>query len=321
MKHVIQYLFSAISKLCLWSFRVQISFIFVVLLFMLLCSYSLDSMPEIEKKHSFTVYEKLKFLKTETEDLTLDLFIPNAVYEPIPCIVVIQGGGFKSQDGQRFRDFAEYIAENRYAAALISYRGLPENTYNTTIKDVKSAVSYICQESAKYAIDKENIGVMGRSAGATLTALLAIGSDELFEKTDEFNSCTIKAAVAYAGVFDFISRYKDSAQIVLQPNLNTKITSNSKWIGSAFSEDNQNWKNASAINHVDKRDPPILFIHCKDDHVVPWIQTRDMYNKMKDAGINADKLYFENGGHGFHVGEKELYLGPMLSFFRKHFGK
>ena len=316
------YFFRVFSKLRVRLCPAHASFyIGSFLLFMALCSFSVAAQPTIEKKSLFTVYEKLKFAETEAEDLTLDLFIPNEIHETVPCIVVIQGGGFKSQDGQRFRHFAKYIAENHYAAALISYRGLPDNTYKTTIRDVRSAVCYICRNSVKYSIDIENIGVMGRSAGATLTALLAVGGNELFEKKNECDSGIIKAAVAYAGVFDFIARYTDSSHIVLQPNIKTKIASNSEWIGCPFSEDNQSWKNASAIYHADKKDPPILFIHCKDDRVVPWIQSQEMYNKMKDAGIAAEVLYFESGGHGFQVNDRELYLQPMLSFFKKHFDK
>lgn len=315
------YFFGAFSKLRVRLCQIHPSFFNgSFLFFMVLCSFSVVAQPTIEKKSLFTVYEKLKFAKTEAEDLTLDLFIPNQIVETAPRIVVIQGGGFKSQDGQRFRHFAQYIAENNYAAALISYRGLPDHTYKTTIQDVQSAVCYIRSNSAKYSIDIKNIGVMGRSAGATLTALLAVG-DELFEKTKDCGSGSIKAAVAYAGVFDFIARYTDSSQIVLQRNISTKIASNSEWIGCPFSEHNQSWKNASAINHVNKKDPPILFIHCKDDPVVPWIQSKKIYRKMSDAGIAAEVLYFESGGHGFQVGDRELYLKPMLSFFKKHFDK
>jgi acetyl esterase/lipase len=214
-----------------------------------------------------------------------------------------------SQDGQGFRGFAEYIAKNKYAAALISYRGRPTHQYQTTILDVKSAVSYIKNNSAKYAIDPAKIGAMGRSAGATLAALLAVAGD----------SAQVQAAVAYSGVFDFVARFTDSSQTAHQPKLATTLQTNSEWIGAPFSTEDPNWKQASASNHLDKNDSPILFMHCKDDKVVSWIQSQKMYEKMKDSGINSEIIYFEKGGHGFGSVEKELFLKPMISFFKKQF--
>lgn len=290
-----------------------------IFLVIVLFSSPIFSQQDTESNDTYTIYKNLKFVETKDEPLTLDLFIPNKIPKNVPCIIVIQGGGFKSQDGQRFRHEAEYIAENHYAAALISYRGRPEYTYETTIEDVKSAVRFIRSVSNKYAIDPDKIGATGRSAGGTLAALLAVTGNESYEKKNDCDSTSILAAVAFAGVFDFISRFTESAQIDLQPKINSKIASNSEWIGSNFSEHNQSWEKVSAINYVDKNDPPILFMHCKDDQVVPWIQSQDMFDKMNGVGINSEVLYFEKGGHGFQTGEKEDYLRPMISFFKKQF--
>lgn len=272
-----------------------------------------------ENKNTFMVYENIQFSELE-QQLTLDFFIPNEILKPVPCIIVIQGGGFKSQDGQRFRYFAEYIARNNYAAALISYRGIPDYTYTTTIQDVKSAVRYIKDKSSKYLINPDKIGATGQSAGATLAALLAVtGNNSVFDKKEHKVSCKIQAAVLNAGVFNFISRFSDSSQITLQPKIDIKIVTNGEWIGSSFSKNNKDWKKVSAINHLNKSDPPILFIHCKDDKTVPWLQSQEMYEKMKELGISSDTLYFEQGGHGFNLGDRELILYPMMLFFKKQF--
>ena len=272
-----------------------------------------------ESCNAYKVYEKLPF-STEDSQLTLDLFVPNKLSKSVPCIIVIQGGGFKSQDGQRFRYFAEYIAENNYVAALISYRGQPDFTYNTTMNDIKSAVRYVKKVSAKYSIDSTLIGATGRSAGATLAALLAVAdNDSVFGKTEHKVSSSIQAAVLYAGVFDFVARFNDSAQIALQPDSEKKILSNGAWIGTPFSNDDKNWNVVSTINHLDKNDPPLLLMHCKDDKTVPWLQTRNLYNEIEKLKNGSEVLYFENGGHGFHLAKNELYLEPMMTFFKKQF--
>ncbi len=282
--------------------------------------YTFNAFPQQEDEHknSFTVYENLSFSVSDPQ-LTLDLFLPNEIPGLIPCIVVIQGGGFFSQDGQRFRYFAEYIANGNYAAALISYRGKPDYMYPTTIDDIKSAVRFIRSNSSKYSINPDKIGAMGRSAGGTLAALLTVSEDNSFGKEQQKISGKVQAAVAYAGVFDFISRFADSSQVALQPNVDTKIESNTEWIGPAYAQGNKHWKIASPINHLDKNDPPMLFMHCKDDQTVPWLQSQEMYENMISLDIRSEIKYFNQGGHGFRLGDNNQYLSPMMSFFKNQF--
>jgi acetyl esterase/lipase len=292
---------------------------FSFLLWFVLFTTNSFAQKTIEASNAFKIFEKLPY-STDESELTLDLYVPNNPVKPVPCIIVIQGGGFKSQDGQRFRYFAEYIAQNNYAAALISYRGQPNFTYETTMQDVQSAVRFIRKESTTYLIDSDKIGTTGRSAGATLAALLAVAGDNfVFDKTKHEVSCEIQAAVLYAGVFDFIARFADSSHVALQSNIDKKLVSNGAWIGAPFSKESKHWNNVSSINHLDKNDPPLFVMHCKDDKTVPWPQSRDFYEKINSLDNGSEVLYFEKGGHGFNLGDKELYLKPMMVFFKKQF--
>lgn len=264
----------------------------------------------------FTVEKDLTY---SNSGMTLDLFLPKEASTPVPCVIVIQGGGFNAQDGQRFRPFAEYLASHGFAAALIAYRGRPDHTYLDTMADMKASVRFVRKVSGNYRIDPERIGATGRSAGGTLAALLAVtGGMEDFEGSEGHAgySSRIQAAVAYAGVFDFVARFTDPRHIALQPNVKSKIESNGDWVGPAFSADNPEWIRASAIRHVDKNDPPVLFLQCKDDSTVPWLQSQEMYEAMKSAGAEASIHYYEKGGHGFN-GLAEEPMAEMVKFFRE----
>ncbi len=201
----------------------------------------------------------------------MDLFLPETSRRPVPCVIVIQGGGFRAQERGRFRPFAVYLAGHGFAAAMIDYRGRPDHEYQSTIADTRTAVRYIRKISKNYNIDPDRIGAMGRSAGATLAVLLAVtgGVEEFPGDEDRFQqfSVRIQAAVAYAGVYD--------------------------------------------------NEPPVLFLHCKDDPVVPWQQSRDMYDVMKQSGIDAEIRYYETGGHGFRLHDPEKPMEEMIRFFKK----
>jgi pectinesterase len=183
-------------------------------------------------------------------------------------------------------------------------------------------VRFVREVGRQHNIAVDRIGAMGRSAGGTLSALLAVtGGMSEFEGAGGHAgfSSRIQAAVAYAGVFDFVSRFTDHEQIALQPRHATKVKTNGEWIGTEFSRDDPDWLAASAVRHVDKDDPPILFLNCKDDATVPWSPSRDMCAEMRETNISSRTKYYETGGHGFK-NLKEEPMAEMVKFFRETLG-
>ena len=277
---------------------------------MLIACFVGVSLGHHTRADDFTVVKGLHFSETAAS-LTLDLYLPKTSVDPSPCVIVIQGGGFRPQNGQRFKPFAEHLAKHGFAAALISYRGSPQHRYRDTLADVKASVRFIREVADKYRVDSERIGATGRSAGGTLAALLAVtGKDD-----DDDPDARIRAAVCFAGVFDFVSRFTKQEQLQLQPNFKKKLKTNGEWIGPAFSPEDPEWLAASAITHVDPSDPPILFLHSRDDSTVPWIQSREMHRAMADAGIAAEIRVYETGGHSVSPKDRNS-LDDMVEFFR-----
>jgi acetyl esterase/lipase len=161
---------------------------------------------------------------------------------------------------------------------------------------------------------------MGRSAGGTLAVLLAVtGGEEELEGAGGHASFSsrVQASVGIAGVYDFVARFTDEEQIALQPNVKTKINSNGEWIGAPFAAHSEPWRSASATNHVDGDDPPVLLIHSKDDSTVPWAQSRDMHAALRKAGVAADLQLYDEGGHGVNTKGPPDPNERMMEFFRK----
>lgn len=263
----------------------------------------------------FTITRALPFSSASPE-LTLDLYLPTDREVPIPCVIVVQGGGFRAQDGQRFRPFAEHLARQGFAAALISYRGLPKHTFADTMADATTAVRFVRKISRDHGIDPQRIGAFGRSAGATIVALLATtAEDENFPKGTEHAeySSKVDAAVGIAGVYDFVSRFTDVDQMALQTQLEKKLKSNGAWITAPFAAGSDHWQRASAINHVTAGAPPMLLMHCTDDGIVPWQQTQQLEKALKAHGVHVETVITEKGGHG----GPETKEPDMVTFFRK----
>jgi len=247
--------------------------------------------------------------------LTLDLYLPDQPEEALACILVIQGGGFRSRSGEGFRDFARYFSGEGFAAALVSYRGLPEHTWRETLSDVRAARDFIRRHGQSYGIDPARMGAFGGSAGATLALLLALTDEP--DSPKETRGGNLRAAVGYAGVYDFITRFTDPGERMLQPRLEEKRLSNEKWIGVPFSDENKEWREASAVHHVDPADPPCLLLHARDDAVVPWTQTRGLARALSEAEVPVEVRYYPEGGHGFWNRMEPLHLETVSAFFRE----
>jgi len=118
-----------------------------------------------------------------------------------------------------------------------------------------------------------------------------------------------------AGVYDFVARFTDETQLKLQARHALKKKTNGAWIGTPFSEDDTDWKAASAVTQVDDKDPPVLLLHSKDDRTVPWPQSRDMHSALVKAGVAGAKIHLsDKGGHG---GPPDS-MARMIDFFRLH---
>ncbi|HDC92221.1 MAG TPA: alpha/beta hydrolase, partial [Candidatus Acetothermia bacterium] len=59
------------------------------------------------------------------------------------------------------------------------------------------------------------------------------------------------------------------------------------------------WREASPITWVSPDDPPFLFIHGRDDRVVPYEESVRMADALRRAGVEARLLLIPGAGHGF----------------------
>ena len=105
--------------------------------------------------------------------LKLDLYLPRQPAEDLtPGVIVIRGGGWSQGDKEGYAHIAGYLAKEGLAAASIEYRVPPEATFPAAIHDIKAAVRWMRTNGKQYAINTEQIGAIGGSAGAHLAALL-----------------------------------------------------------------------------------------------------------------------------------------------------
>lgn len=106
------------------------------------------------------------------------------------------------------------------------------------------------------------MAIWGGSAGGQLAALAATDCSPAGDAGGE--SDCVQAAAIWFGVFDI-------------PAL-----SNSDLSYFAGQE-----AKASAVNFLDAADPPFLLVHGDNDHSVPVGQSREMFERLKAAGVKG----------------------------------
>lgn len=267
--------------------------------------------PTAHADEKFRIVPDLAFAP-HAPQLRLSLWLP-ARKGPLPCVLALQGGGFLPQTGNGYRGMAEYLASHGFAAALVAYRGRPEQQFPDTLADVRAAAKFLRKNAHTWQLDTTKFAAIGGSAGGTLAALLATTADE----TDP--DCRIQAAVCFAGVFDFVSRFQDPLQLELQPAHAEKLKTNQEWIGAPFAPTATAWLQASPMTHLSPGDPPILLLHSRNDSTVPWLQSQLCHNRMQQLQLTSELIIYPDGGHGVNPSNGKP-RAEMLRFLRRHLG-
>lgn len=116
---------------------------------------------------------------TDMADHYKDAFGNNQPLNPVlsgqnnsPAIVLVHGGGFRSDGGTYGPDFQERARQAGYTTFRIKYP-LVSNGIYTQYNSVRNAVQYVIDHADLYKIDKKRIAIMGDSAGAALSARVA----------------------------------------------------------------------------------------------------------------------------------------------------
>ncbi len=216
------------------------------------------------------------------------------------AVLICPGGGYEyvSYDKEGV-DIACWFNSLGYIAFILKYR-LPaeghKNGRNVPLQDAQRAIRIIRAHAEEWNIDKNNIGVIGFSAGGHLASTLGTCYDKcVYTPCDYVDSTSARP--------DFM--------ILLYPviSMDSAIThtgSRDKLLGTSNNE--STLKNYSTDLLVTASTPPAFIVHAKDDDCVVMENSQRFYRAMLKAGIPAEIHIFEQGGHGFGIRDAK---GPV----------
>ncbi len=237
-----------------------------------------------------SVARKQALTVTARDGLQLPAFLtlPDGLPQHQLPLVLLPHGGPISRDGLDFDPLASFLASRGYAVLQVNFRGsagLGFEHVNAGLKrwglemqdDLTDAVQWAVQRGTA---DPARVAIVGGSYGGY--AALMGGA-----KTPELYRCV----VSLAGVSDLIAMARFRAHYVNGADVY------GKQVGSSW-DDRPQLKDTSPRRLAARFRVPVLLLHGTDDRVVPFEQSQDMADALREAGQNVRLVKLEGGDHG-----------------------
>lgn len=289
------------------------------------------------------VISDVVYAQPGVKPLKYDVYIPDGAKD-LPCIVIIHGGGWSSNNEDIMRGLArELIKGGKYVVASIDYRWIGQmdgdetpNKMYQLIEDCYGAILHIQERAREYGIDPKKLAVTGDSAGGHLSASMATLIERVGDggfgvkpgvyeflptympkgmnvKKAQKSLLAIKAAAPSYGVFDraslarFVKDLSEEAQFAVAPNDNIPSAKN--------------------------REVPHYLVLGTKDRTVGREPMEKYVENLKAAGQKAELIIIEDAEHAFFDWKPDQrtkatfekygvpYAADMMRFFDEVFYK
>jgi len=249
--------------------------------------------------------------------MAMDVVMPREGTGPFAAVVCIHGGGFRAGNRESFLPIAYKLAQAGYVAATVSYRLSPRQQFPAAVEDVKAAVRFLRANADRFQIDPNRIGATGASAGGTLALMLGVtGGVQEFEGYGPAldQSSRVQAVVNFFGATNFLKSYDasvDAAEVLPM------------FLGGDRDHAYKLHVESSPLNWVSPDDAPTLTLHGTKDRYVAVEQGQWITERLRESGVTAEMIRFENVDHGFGAFGPRLdeAIASMRIFFNKHLAK
>jgi len=222
----------------------------------------------------------------------------------LPLILMPHGGPF-ARDLEEWDWIVQFLADRGYAVVQPNYRG--SSGYGTAFAEKgEGQWGLAMQDDLNDAVDhlvKEGIADPGRVCivGASYGGYAAM-------RGAHRDRGRYRCAVSYAGVSDLGAMMRYDSRFL-----------NSGGRKDWMKEQAPDYKSVSPVNYAAEVSTPILLMHGKKDRRVPVKQSREMAEKLKQAGKPYSYIEQPLGDHFFSREEDRLqFLKEIEAFLGKH---
>ncbi|MBN1849332.1 MAG: alpha/beta hydrolase [Deltaproteobacteria bacterium] len=237
--------------------------------------------------------------------MKLDVWYPNQIKRSYPLIFFAHGGGwisgFRNQPNNV--SWCKFLASKGFAVASIDYRLAMRNSMENILTDYTDALEFVKNNAEKLRIKKDDIVLMGLSAGGHLALLYA--SYHTFIN-DETRMKGIKGVIVYYSPSNLRDIFGKE-----QKSLSARFATMATFKGMPGQKPGLYYY-YSPIEWISERMVPTLVVHGRKDVVVPYTSSIKLVSKLKSKNIPCRFLLHKDGGHGFETNLKDFRTIKIL---------
>ncbi len=219
----------------------------------------------------------------------MDLYLVPKEKGLSPVVINIHGGGWNHGVKESQTGFSTFFKAG-FAVANIEYRLTGQATAPAAVEDTRCALIYLIKNAKELNIDVNKIVIMGGSAGGHLALMGGLlGNDHRFD-----GNCPGVENIKVAAIIDKYG-ITDVWDWGYGKLLNSKSARN--WLGDKAT-DEVFAASVSPVTYVTKNSPPVFIVHGDADPTVPYQQSVNLHNKLKEAGVKTEFITVPGGLHG-----------------------
>lgn len=259
------------------------------------------------------------------KELTLNAFLPKDAVEPTPAIVEIHGGWFyggaAASTPQGVGGF-DAFARHGLAIFSIEYRLGAQGGFPQNIRDCRNAIRFVRKNAARFHIDPERIDVTGGSAGGHLSLMVAMVPEDFDDGGAlpglEGVSAGVRGSFSYIPPTDFV-RFWNEGPSDVRTNADGSLSYRGpddripndarprlRVLFHGVTPDTPAhralYTRMCPIGQVRRSMPRLLICDGERDPIVPGLEGKELYEKLRAAGADVTYWMTPGGGHGFPGG-------------------
>jgi acetyl esterase/lipase len=271
----------------------------------------LEKLADLEPEIPETVEEikDVEYKNVNGKSLQMDFYRPKNAGEPLPLLVFIHGGSWKSGKRSDYLVYLTSFAEKGYITATVSYRLLRDSIYPAAVEDVTDAVEWLFENGENFGCDPDRIALVGGSAGAHLAMLAAYGwGSSALQSNNATSAHRIKAVVDIYGPADLTTEYARNQRLV------------NAFIGHSYDENPELYREASPITYLGSSCPPTLILHGTSDTLVPVSQSDTLKSRLDALGVPCEYYRVPLWPHAMDIAKRvnDFSQKKMEVFFEKY---
>ena len=207
-------------------------YIFVIITFILILSSCST------KKFKNITYQT----SIQGKSLQLNVFVPRkAKGEKMPVLLFVHGGNWNSGSKNLYGFFGRNFAKKDVVVVIPSYTLSPDANYDQMTHEIATAIKWLESDIEKYGGNPEKLFVTGHSAGGHLIALATMNP-----------KYGLKPGIVSGIILN------DAAGLDMKHYLEEYPPTNENDYLTTWTNNPEEWKNASPIYFLNKETPPFL---------------------------------------------------------------